>query len=238
MPSYFYDAVLDLVSGFLNTEGSRILDVGCGQGLLIKKLLKSFPNNEVYGIDFSRNLIKMAKASGGNWANLLFGDALRMPFRDGSFDLAICSEVVEHVVDPNLLFGSINSCLRKGGYALFTLPNVLAFYPLYAIFQNLPSNVKKKLPIIRTVLIPCEDPSKSIQPIDHAYASIELLKWLRKYGFEPLRLKGVEDEPPAHIFLAKLETLSRFHGRVSPLFGYRFLVITRKVDCPQPSKLA
>jgi SAM-dependent methyltransferase len=230
MSSHFYDGILDLMSSFKKFQGLKILDVGCGQGLLVRKLLERFPDNEVYGIDFSRKLVRNAKFSGDNKANVLLGDALRLPFRESSFDAVICSEVIEHVVYPNNLFTSIASCLRENRSALFTLPNVLAFYPLYALFKKLPNNVKKRLPVIRTILIPYEDQSRSIQPIDHTYSSIMLIKWLKRYGFEPLFFKGLQSELPQHVLLAKLKSLVQFHGKVSTLFKYRFLVMTRKVN--------
>ncbi len=61
------------------------LDVGCGPGLVMDLFSSTF---EVQGIDIDPNMVRSAKERG---LKVFHGDALDLPFEDGSFDLAYCS---------------------------------------------------------------------------------------------------------------------------------------------------
>lgn len=56
------------------------------------------------------------------------GDALALPFADGRFDAAICSEVIEHVLDPRALLREAHRVLRPGGTFLLCAPFL---YPIH-----------------------------------------------------------------------------------------------------------
>ena len=63
------------------TEATRILDVGCGSGLMMEELRRVFPNAEVVGVDRDAVMCSIAKA--------LRGDAKKLPFKSGVFDLVV-----------------------------------------------------------------------------------------------------------------------------------------------------
>jgi len=55
-------------------------------------------------------------------------DAAHLPFKDQTFDVVICREVIEHVPDADATFQEIKRVLRSEGYLLITTPNGLAGY--------------------------------------------------------------------------------------------------------------
>jgi len=76
------------------SKDDRILDIGCGSGTYQKAVGKSI----YVGCDLnSQSLKKAAKAPN---AGYICADATHLPFKDNSFDIVLCSEVLEHLDSP------------------------------------------------------------------------------------------------------------------------------------------
>lgn len=98
----------------------EILEVGCGGG----HVLEQFPLSKLTGVDVSgRMLEKTAARLEGRDLRLLKGELRDLDLPDTSYDRIICSEVIEHVVDPVELLEQIRRLLRPGGRAIITFPN-------------------------------------------------------------------------------------------------------------------
>jgi SAM-dependent methyltransferase len=72
----------------------RILDVGCGTGEFTR-VLREESGATVVGLDADRSLLDRAEAAGR-----VLGDATRLPFRDGAFDLVVCQALLVNLSDP------------------------------------------------------------------------------------------------------------------------------------------
>ncbi len=70
-----------------------ILDVGTGTGDIAAALRRQFPGFRCFGLDMSDSLLRVAR---NDLDALLAGDARRLPLRDRSVDLVICSQVLHH----------------------------------------------------------------------------------------------------------------------------------------------
>lgn len=90
--------------------GGRVLDVACGTGDLCREL--SAAGHKPVGIDLSVGMLANARAAG---TPLLQGDALTMPFPDGSFDGAVSGFALRNVVDLPQLFAELSRVVRPGG---------------------------------------------------------------------------------------------------------------------------
>lgn len=102
---------------FLNPiTGDLILDVGCGSG----KLSESIKSGRVIGIDISEYLLDKAKT---RMEYLLKAEGETLPFKNGSFDKIVCSEVLEHVILPEKIIEEIQRVLKKDGVLIATIPN-------------------------------------------------------------------------------------------------------------------
>ena len=92
---------------------ARILDVGCG----IKPYRNLFKNEQYTGIDI---------AGGGHDDEAktvdAFYDGHTIPFPDNSFDTIICTQVLEHADDPEILVKECSRVLTPGGTAFFSMP--------------------------------------------------------------------------------------------------------------------
>jgi SAM-dependent methyltransferase len=95
-----------------------ILDVGCGQGELLKLISTEFPGITLTGLDFSSKAIDLARA---NVPDAEFYQLdLAHKRLDTQFDLVICSEVLEHIVDDVSAIENLAQMTRK--YLLVTSP--------------------------------------------------------------------------------------------------------------------
>jgi len=99
-----------------------VLDVGGSTGYGDNYLADHF--GQVISIDIDEQAIQVAndKFSKGN-LTFLYGDALNLHFADNSFDIVICSNVYEHVTNPERMMDEIFRVLKPGGICYFSAAN-------------------------------------------------------------------------------------------------------------------
>jgi ubiquinone/menaquinone biosynthesis C-methylase UbiE len=96
-----------------------VLDLGSGTGYLTVRIAGRAPSLRVYGIDLSRQMVKIARrhAKGVDNARFVFGNAARLPFNDNSIDLVISTGASHHWKTPRLVFDECHRVLKTGGEA-------------------------------------------------------------------------------------------------------------------------
>jgi len=98
----------------------RILEVGCGGG----HILRMFPENELTGVDVSGEMIaKASRNLRGLDVTLRRGELHEVDLPPKRLDRIICSEVLEHVVDPASVIAEMAKLLAPGGRIVITIPN-------------------------------------------------------------------------------------------------------------------
>jgi SAM-dependent methyltransferase len=102
-------------------EGGRVLDLGCGTGPNLARLLSlSLPYGTYTGVDLSPDMLGRARAKFGQLPNVEFRqlDLLADPLPEGPFDLVVSTNVFEHLPDAKGVAGKAVARLRPGGTAL------------------------------------------------------------------------------------------------------------------------
>jgi ubiquinone/menaquinone biosynthesis C-methylase UbiE len=105
-------------------KGEKVLDVGCGEGVFLARLVKSYPVNAI-GIDISKKSIRTASQiySGKSQSlNFQVADALQLPFRDKSFSHVLSFDALEHIEDQKKALQEMIRVLKpKGRLLIYTI---------------------------------------------------------------------------------------------------------------------
>jgi len=101
-----------------------VLDVGCGQGYLLKLMNETHPGIVSVGLDVNLVDLKKARRRNSMQSNCEFvlGDAGSLPFKDGAFEAISCTAVLEHVSDEKKVMHQIWRTLKKNGKAVIDVP--------------------------------------------------------------------------------------------------------------------
>ncbi len=100
-------------------QTNRLLDVGCGAGLLMQAARDHGWNAE--GIDVSESSVRHVQAMG---LEAFHGELQDAKFQEGQFDVITAAEIVEHLFDPMAVVSEVHRLLRPGGLFWLTTPHV------------------------------------------------------------------------------------------------------------------
>lgn len=92
----YLDSVLELAQ---LTTAKQALDVGCGEGFVMRHLRDYLPTLQVSGVDIEPSVLKVARYQNPDRL-LTISSAEQLPFADQNFDLVFCNEVMEHLPSP------------------------------------------------------------------------------------------------------------------------------------------
>jgi len=173
---------LDWIDDAIGLPGKRVLDVGCGGGLLSEGM--AVRGAEVTGIDLSEKPLGVARLH-------LLESGQKVDYRKisaeqiaeempGAFDAVTCLEMLEHVPDPASIVESCGRLVKPGGQVFFSTINrnpkayLLAVIGAEYVLQMLPKGT--------------HDFAKFIKPS-------ELTRWCKQSGLEPDELIGMTYNP-------------------------------------------
>ncbi|MFZ2991162.1 bifunctional 2-polyprenyl-6-hydroxyphenol methylase/3-demethylubiquinol 3-O-methyltransferase UbiG [Ideonella sp.] len=117
---------LDWIAARAWMEGSEVLDVGCGGGILAEAMARK--KAKVLGIDLSVKPLKVARlhAMEGEVAGLEYREVAAEALaaeRPASFDVVTCMEMLEHVPDPASVVQACATLCKPGGWVFFSTLN-------------------------------------------------------------------------------------------------------------------
>ena len=128
----FHAKMLKVLATLLPTDGSAILDIGCGNGFIANTLIKNGYN--VYGIDASSEGIEIAnlKNPGRFYVNDVVAATLPEEIRNIPFKTIISTEVIEHLYSPQKYVAFVKGILQQNGGGVF-----LVSTPYHGYLKNL-----------------------------------------------------------------------------------------------------
>jgi len=173
---------LEYIKARVSLQGTRVLDVGCGGGLLSEAITRE--GADVVGIDLAGASLVAARAhaelEGLAVRYLQVDAAAHAELSPGGYDVVTCMELLEHVPDPQALVAACAHALRPGGSAFFSTINRTAKSFLLAI-------------------VAAEHVLDLVPRGTHEYAKLirpsELAAWCRASGLDLKDIKGMQFNP-------------------------------------------
>ena len=174
---------LNWIDGLATLSGKKVLDVGCGGGILSDSMARK--GAQVTGIDLSSKALKVAQlhALEAGTANVQYREVSAEALAGeapASFDVVTCMEMLEHVPDPASVVKACSQLVKPGGWVFFSTLNRNPKSFLFAIvgaeylLQLLPKGTHEYAKMIR--------PS-------------ELAAYSRQAGLELTQTRGMEYNP-------------------------------------------
>ena len=207
-------------AGFIKDEyddkGSpvRILDIGCNEGMMVLYTAKVTVEAEFYGIDILPE--KRDKSLERGYKEVILEDIRQCDFRkfaDGSFDVVICSHILEHLEDPGDLLDKVRRVLKKGGILVVGVPIGLLPGILW-----------------RRHITPLYSPRKRREAVLARFGHVsfftlpELRKLLKVHGFQVEAAQGDYFMRARKLFLENYKwwfDFNQFYGKIFPgLWGH------------------
>lgn len=116
---------LEYIDGLVGLSGKRVLDVGCGGGILSESMY--FKGADVTGIDLGEKALNVAKLhqleSGAKVIYQLVPVEQLAAEQPASFDVVTCMEMLEHVPDPASIVAACARLVKPGGSVFFSTIN-------------------------------------------------------------------------------------------------------------------
>lgn len=130
----------DLLDTLAVQPGERLLDVGCGTGIVARRAAVLVdPHGTVTAVDLNPAMLAVARAAAGEEGLAVRfeqADAARLPLGDASIDVACCQCVLQFVPDPQAVLAEIHRVLVPGGRLGISTCRPLAHQPGYAALAD------------------------------------------------------------------------------------------------------
>jgi 2-polyprenyl-6-hydroxyphenyl methylase/3-demethylubiquinone-9 3-methyltransferase len=173
---------LNFIDGLVGLQGKRVLDVGCGGGILSESMAEK--GAHVTGIDLGDKALKVAKLhqleSGSTVDYRLISVEDLAKEQPASFDVVTCMEMLEHVPDPEAIVRACAQLVKPGGSVFFSTINRNPKSYLFAVIGA--EYILNMLP-------------KGTHEYQKFIKPSELSSWARYVGLNVGQLKGMGYNP-------------------------------------------
>jgi len=140
VPVLFRPAAEQLLARARPRPGERVLDVGCGTGVVAREAAAILGSTgRVAGLDASPHMLEVARAAGTAEARAVEwreGRAEALPFREGEFDLVLCQYALMFFADPARALAEMRRVLAAGGRAVLAVFQPIERHPFYELLDR------------------------------------------------------------------------------------------------------
>jgi 2-polyprenyl-6-hydroxyphenyl methylase/3-demethylubiquinone-9 3-methyltransferase len=185
---------LEWIDSLAPLGGKRVLDVGCGGGILADSMARR--GADVLGIDLAGKALRVAQL------HAIEAATPRVEYREvaaedlaaeapESFDVLTCMEMLEHVPDPAAIVAACGRLLKPGGWAFF-------------------STINRNAKAFAFAIVGAEHVLRLLPKGTHEYAKFirpsELSSWCRAASLDPVATRGLEYNPVSRRYRLSADT--------------------------------
>ena len=205
----------DLVKRAALCSGDRILDVGCGTGIVSRYAFEALgKSGHITGVDVNEAVIEKAREICPpnimpiEWKQ---GDVEALPFSDAKFDVVLCQQGLQYFPDKSRALTEINRVLIPGGRILFSVWRSLEYFPFYsALHKALEQYVSEEAASMLGSAFTLGDPEHLRRLLDSAgFKKIDvslIIKQMRYSPVDDFLIGGFVASPFANDILALEES--------------------------------
>lgn len=120
---------------YIPRQGSKLLDVGCGEGAFAMMLMRECGYTKAWGMEFDD---KAAEVASTRLERVLHGDAAKTldDLPDGYFDLVCMNDVIEHLMWPEEFLNRLRTKLSPSALIFCSIPNIRQYRLLWNLLQH------------------------------------------------------------------------------------------------------
>jgi ubiquinone/menaquinone biosynthesis C-methylase UbiE len=128
---WFRDFRDDKVFSLLGKNWQRIIDLGCGEGIILEKLVKGNPDKSCLGIDLTWESLKTSRHY---HLPVICGDISELGLKSESVDHCLLLDVIEHIDQPEKVLEEVLRILKPKGSLIVVFPNDAMFFLARLLF--------------------------------------------------------------------------------------------------------
>jgi len=217
-----------IMSLLAKTHATRMLDLGCGDGAQSEKWSSVINPDIAVGIELVEEVAVSAVSHGLQVVRADLG--LQLPFRDGSFDLIIANQVIEHLRDFDVFMSEIHRVLTTNGSVIISTENMSSWHNILALLMGY-RPFSQHYPTKRVQGNPFsphnEEPVEIVMhgtPHTYVLSIKTFISLVRSHGFEIETLRGVG------YYLLPVKILMSALAKLDPTHSHLIVVRLRKQE--------
>lgn len=179
-----HDRINFLAKKYFTKRNSKILDLGSGDGILIKRVSENIHAKDVCCVELEESHVKKLRSNGYKVESFDLNSSF--PFKDDSFDYVIANQIIEHLYFTDNFITEIRRVLKPNGILILSTTNLAALHSrLLLLFGFMPNSLHPSTHIVGTLF-----KKKGKNPLyghKSVFTARALKEFVNVHGFEALK---------------------------------------------------